>query len=100
MSRRGLPRHSWLSRQIESLQRSLKSQAEAFASVEGNLVRLGIPNPGKYAVDVRYDRNGFRNDREYERAEIAMVGDSFVEGYQVDEDVLFEAIERCLNPTN
>jgi hypothetical protein len=47
--------------------------------VFGNLAQLGIPDPERHQVDVRYDRNGFRNDREYEHADIAVIGDSFIE---------------------
>ena len=47
--------------------------------VLGNLAALGVPDPQRYPVDVRYDRHGFRNERELERAEIAVIGDSFIE---------------------
>lgn len=47
--------------------------------VAGNLVQLGIPTDQRYTVDVNYDHNGFRNDREYRQADIAVIGDSFVE---------------------
>ena len=40
---------------------------------------LGIPTDQWHTVDVRYDRNGFRNDAEITKADIALVGDSFVE---------------------
>jgi hypothetical protein len=46
--------------------------------VRGNLTPMGSPGES-YAVDVRYDANGFRNDRELVRADIAVIGDSFVE---------------------
>jgi len=47
--------------------------------VSGNLVQLGIPTTVRYRANVRYDRNGFRNNRDYEKADIAVIGDSFVE---------------------
>lgn len=47
--------------------------------VTGNLVHLGIPRPRRYRADVRYDGNGFRNDRTFEQADIVVIGDSFVE---------------------
>ena len=47
--------------------------------VVGNLVRLGIPSPAPYQVDVAYDRNGFRNAADYDRADVVAIGDSFVE---------------------
>ena len=52
-------------------------------TVRGNLVQFGIPNPAAYQVDVAYDGNGFRNDRDYTRAEIVAIGDSFVEGAEM-----------------
>jgi lysophospholipase L1-like esterase len=49
-------------------------------AVVGNLVRLGIPSPRPYPVDVSYDRNGFRNAEDFTEAEVVVIGDSFVEG--------------------
>ena len=48
-------------------------------TVGGNLVRLGLPNPVRYDVDVTYDRNGFRNDVDFTQADVVAIGDSFVE---------------------
>jgi hypothetical protein len=63
--------------------------------VVGNLAQLGIPDPARYPVDVRYDDNGFRNDRGYEQADIAVIGDSFVEAAIVPFDqTLVELIEN------
>lgn len=53
--------------------------SEFQGEVVGNLVQLGIPDPVRYKVDVQYDHNGFRNDRVYESADIAVIGDSFIE---------------------
>lgn len=52
-------------------------------AVVGNLVRLGIPSPAPYHVDVAYDHNGFRNDVDYTSADVVAIGDSFVEGAEV-----------------
>lgn len=49
-------------------------------TVTGNLVWLGIPSPARYDVDVAYDQNGFRNDVDFETADVVAIGDSFVEG--------------------
>jgi lysophospholipase L1-like esterase len=54
--------------------------------VTGNLVHLGVPRPQRYRADVRYDRNGFRNDRDFDRADVVVVGDSFVEAVLVARD--------------
>jgi lysophospholipase L1-like esterase len=53
--------------------------------VSGNLARLGIPSPARYAVDVAYDHNGFRNDVDFTHADIVAIGDSFVEGAEVSQ---------------
>lgn len=52
--------------------------------VQGNLNRLGIPT-ALYQVDVAYDKNGFRNDQDFTRADVAAIGDSFVEGAEVSQ---------------
>ena len=54
--------------------------------VAGNLAHLGIPRPPRHKADVRYDRNGFRNDREFDLADIVVIGDSFVEAAIVARD--------------
>lgn len=48
--------------------------------VFGNLAGLGIPDPPRHAVSVRYDGNGFRNDADATEADVVVIGDSFVEG--------------------
>jgi lysophospholipase L1-like esterase len=53
--------------------------------VVGNLVRIGIPSPVLYRVDVAYDRHGFRNDQDYDRADVVVIGDSFVEGAETSQ---------------
>jgi len=47
--------------------------------VRGNLAFLGIPDPPLHPVDLHYDQYGFRNDRDLERADVVVIGDSFVE---------------------
>ena len=49
-------------------------------SVRGNLAALGISDPPWHGVSVSYDRNGFRNDTDLEGVDVAVIGDSFVEG--------------------
>ncbi len=66
--------------------------------VVGNLVALGIPNPKKYAVQLRYDRNGFRNERDLDSAAVVAIGDSFVEAVLVPlEQTLSERIARAIS---
>jgi lysophospholipase L1-like esterase len=52
-------------------------------TVGGNLARLGLPNPARLDIDVRYDKNGFRNDVDFTQADVVAIGDSFVEGAEV-----------------
>ena len=70
-------------------------------SVQGNLVsKLGIPNAAPYDVDVRYDRNGFRNAVDLTNADIVAIGDSYVEGAETPEDqILTSIIARRLGVT-
>jgi lysophospholipase L1-like esterase len=51
--------------------------------VVGNLTWIGIPARPPYRVDVAYDRHGFRNGRDLDRADVVAIGDSFVEGAEV-----------------
>jgi hypothetical protein len=52
-------------------------------TISGNLSGFGVPNPARYAVDVRYDRNGFRNDVDFTQADVVAIGDSFIEGAEI-----------------
>jgi hypothetical protein len=52
------------------------------APYQGNIGRaLCIPPDPARTVAVRYDRNGFRNARDLDSAEIVVIGDSYMEGY-------------------
>ena len=44
----------------------------------GNLAS-SLPNPHPYPVDATYDGRGFRNERTLDRANVVLIGDSFVE---------------------
>ncbi len=48
-------------------------------SIAGNLDHLGLPAMELHDIDMSYDQHGFRNDRDFEQADIAVIGDSFVE---------------------
>ncbi len=51
---------------------------------KGDLVNyLGIATDRTYRVDVQFDRQGFRNDHQIEKAPVIVLGDSFVEGILV-----------------
>lgn len=45
-----------------------------------------------YRYDVRYDARGFRNEADLDRADIAVIGDSFIEGVQVPAGGLMTAV--------
>lgn len=50
-----------------------------------DVVRLrGGPSPRNYHCDVRYNRDGFRNPRDLDAADVVVLGDSLVEGFHVD----------------
>lgn len=49
---------------------------------------LGAPPDAEYAYDLRYDARGYRNATTLARADVALVGDSFVEGALVADDEL------------
>ena len=64
----------------------------------GDLVGwYGLDTTRRYRADVQYDRNGFRNVRDLERAEVVVIGDSFVEGPLIaQEDLLTTHLEQAL----
>jgi hypothetical protein len=53
---------------------------------------LGIATDRSYDFALRYDQNGFRNDRDLERADVAVIGDSFVECGLVAQPRLFTTL--------
>jgi len=49
-------------------------------SVGGGIARSwNLPPTSTYSYDMTYDRNGFLNDADFDRAEVAVIGDSFLE---------------------
>lgn len=46
----------------------------------------GLPATRPDRITVTYDRRGYRNARELDRADIALIGDSYVEGSYVSDD--------------
>ncbi|WHZ22761.1 MAG: hypothetical protein OJF47_001873 [Nitrospira sp.] len=54
------------------------------------------PNPPK-EFDLRYDHNGFRNDEDMDRADVVVIGDSYVEGAMLpSSDLLTAALAERL----
>ena len=64
----------------------------------GDLVDLyGIATDRRYRVDVAYDENGFRNPADRTRADVVLIGDSFVEAGLVPlEETVAARLERSL----
>jgi hypothetical protein len=53
---------------------------------QGNLgLALCLPPDPSRNVSVRYDRDGFRNRRDLDLADIVVLGDSYIEGYMMPE---------------
>jgi len=58
---------------------------------------LGAPPGEAYPYDVRYDTRGYRNARELAKADIVVIGDSFIEAALVaTDDLLTERMGRSL----
>lgn len=51
-----------------------------------------IPSPQLYQYDAKYDHNGFRNDHDLEKADIAVIGDSFIEEVKVPSSSLMTSV--------
>ena len=56
---------------------------------QGNLGRALCLSPDvSKRIAVRYDRNGFRNPKDFYKADIVVIGDSYIEGYMTEESRL------------
>lgn len=56
---------------------------------QGNLgLALCVPPDSARSVTVQYDRHGFRNREDLEKADIVVLGDSYIEGYMTPEPLL------------
>jgi SGNH hydrolase-like domain, acetyltransferase AlgX len=64
----------------------------------GDLVSwLGISTDRRYRIDLQYDKRGFRNDHEIERAPVVIIGDSFIEGILISKtDLLSSRLKNLL----
>lgn len=69
---------------------TLHRPGRAFSgALPGALVgQLGISTSRTYPVEVVYDERGFRNSPGREIADVALIGDSFIEGVLVNDDAL------------
>ena len=54
--------------------------------VGDSVAGLAIPGARRYRAECWYDANGFRNRKDFQRADVVLLGDSFVEGYNVTQD--------------
>ena len=60
---------------------------------QGNLGQaLCVPPDPSRQIAVQYDRNGFRNSRDLEQADIVVIGDSYIEGYMTAEPLLVTSL--------
>ena len=48
-----------------------------------------LPRERKARHELQYDRHGFRNEREFSTADVAVIGDSFIEAGEVASSALF-----------
>ena len=54
-----------------------------------------LPSIAPVSYNLRYDQHGFRNDQDLETADIAVIGDSFVEGVGIDSSgILTTALQK------
>lgn len=60
---------------------------------------LGASRP-VYQYDVQYDANGFRNPKDLQKADIAVIGDSFVEADTVAEHLILTSLLANLEHTS
>lgn len=56
--------------------------------VGDSIAGLAIPGGRRYQAECQYDANGFRNTQDFRQAEIVLLGDSFVEGYDVTQEAI------------
>ena len=65
---------------------------------------LAIPGARRYRAECRCDANGFRNAKDLRQADVVLLGDSFVEGYNVTQEAILaktsgrSAVGRGLQP--
>lgn len=63
------------------------------AAYQGNIGQaLCIPPDPARTVEVRYDRNGFRNNRDIHEADLVVIGDSYIEGYLTSDSKLITTV--------
>lgn len=88
------PEHLWWgpNRTDPELLQIRRPYAHQRGSARGGLISWGYEIPPAdmtlYQWDVTYDRNGFRNQSNLQRADIAVIGDSFVEGLTIPTEQL------------
>lgn len=81
------PWHSWKARQRHDPELlHLHRPHERFVGNEtgGNIAYYwNLDSPYEYRFDITTDANGFRNSQAFERVDVAVIGDSFVEAREV-----------------
>ena len=102
----GTPGRTWFDRAGFVHDSELGYRHEAHYQEQGSFVRGNIgealclpPNP-PMQFDLRYDRHGFRNDEDIERADVVVLGDSYVESPMLPySSLLTTALRQSLGTT-
>jgi hypothetical protein len=67
---------------------------DEFESVQlgGAAIHYRLVGHRRYRARHRYDARGYRNTRDLEKADVVLIGDSFLEGPRVDQDVIVSEV--------
>ncbi len=99
----GTQGRTWFDRSGYVRDAELGYRHEAYYRARGSFVRgnigeaLCLPANPPEEFDLRYDRHGFRNDEDMERAEVVVIGDSYVESPMLSHSSLLTSIVKRLS---
>lgn len=99
----GAQGRTWFDRPGYARDAELGYRHEAHYRTRGSFVRgnigeaLCLPANPPEEFDLRYDRHGFRNDEDMERAEVVVVGDSYVESPMLSNSSLLTSTVKRLS---
>jgi hypothetical protein len=65
-----------------------RDQGSAIGGAFSALYKIPASDISRYEWDLKYDRNGFRNDCDWARAEMVVLGSSYVEGTNIADSAL------------
>ena len=102
----GAPGREWFDRQGYVRDPDLLYRHEAHYRERGSFVRgnigeaLCLPAHPPESFDLRYDQHGFRNDEDMDRANVVVIGDSYVESPMLPNSALMTtALRKSLGTT-